>query len=182
MLHIVIARSFIFFVIYLIKKQISWNARIITNFYNIFITGSIPTILQNPLNNTVIKNEPVTLDCRASGSPIPVIEWFKDGQLVATAPADASSHRILLPDGSLFFLRAMQNKKEQDAGTYWCVASNTEGVARSSNATLDIACKFTSSMIDNFSLYRLVWNVLTICCVSLAMKNEENFLLAWYIM
>ena len=146
MLHIVIARSFIFFVIYLIKKQISWNARIITNFYNIFITGSIPTILQNPLNNTVIKNEPVTLDCRASGSPIPVIEWFKDGQLVATAPDDASSHRILLPDGSLFFLRAMQNKKEQDAGTYWCVASNTEGVARSSNATLDIACKFTSSM------------------------------------
>ena len=111
-------------------------------FISILFSGSIPTILQNPLNNTVVRNEPVTLDCRASGTPNPVIEWFKDGQIVKTAPEDPSSHRILLPDGSLFFLRAMQNKKEQDAGTYWCVASNTEGVARSSNATLDIACKF----------------------------------------
>ena len=113
------------------------------------VLGSIPTILQNPLNNTVIRNEPVTLDCRASGTPTPVIEWFKDGQLVKTAPEDPSSHRILLPDGSLFFLRAMQNKKEQDAGTYWCVASNTEGVARSSNATLDIACKFENEIQIN---------------------------------
>ena len=99
-----------------------------------------------------MRNEPVTLDCRASGSPNPVIEWFKDGQIVKTAPEDPSSHRILLPNGSLFFLRAMQNKKEQDAGTYWCVASNTEGVARSSNATLDIACKFRTKI-----LYRYVY-------------------------
>ena len=104
--------------------------------------GSIPSIIQNPLNNTVIRNEPVTLDCRAGGNPPLLIEWFKDGQLVKTAPEDPSSHRILLPDGSLFFLRAMQNKKEQDAGIYWCVASNSDGVARSSNATLDIACKY----------------------------------------
>ena len=93
-----------------------------------------------------MRNEPVTLDCRASGSPNPVIEWFKDGQIVKTAPEDPSSHRILLPDGSLFFLRALQNKKEQDAGTYWCVASNTEGVARSSNATLDISCNFSTKI------------------------------------
>lgn len=105
------------------------------------IPGSVPEITQHPLNNTVVRNEPVTLDCRAEGSPLPVIEWFKDGLLVKTAPDDPSSHRILLPDGSLFFLRAMQNKKEQDSGIYWCVASNSDGVARSSNATLDIACK-----------------------------------------
>ena len=102
-----------------------------------------PEILQHPLNHTVVRNEPVTLECRASGSPPPLVEWFRDGQPVTTAPQDAESHRILLPDGSLFFLRAMQSKKVQDAGTYWCIASNSEGVARSNNATLDIACKST---------------------------------------
>ena len=90
---------------------------------------------------TVARNEPVTLGCKARGSPDPEIEWFLDGAPVKTAPSDPASHRILLPDGSLFFLRAMQSKKEQDAGVYWCVASNKEGVVRSANATLEIACK-----------------------------------------
>ena len=101
-----------------------------------------PEIVQHPLNHTVVRNEPVTLECRASGSPPPLIEWFLDGRPVKTALDDPESHRIVLPDGSLFFLRAMQSKKEQDAGVYWCIASNSEGVARSNNATLDIACKY----------------------------------------
>lgn len=103
---------------------------------------SVPVILEHPLDMTVARNEPVTLSCKASGSPRPEIDWFKDGSRVKTAPNDPQSHRIKLPDGSLFFLRAMQSKKEQDAGTYWCVASNVMGVARSNNATLEIACKY----------------------------------------
>ena len=104
--------------------------------------GSLPKITEDPLNMTVARNEPVTLSCKAAGTPEPEIEWYKDGSLVRTAPTDPQSHRILLPDGSLFFLRAMQSKKEQDSGTYWCVASNSNGVARSQNATLEIACKY----------------------------------------
>ena len=103
--------------------------------------GSIPKITEDPLNMTVARNEPVTMNCKAAGNPEPEIEWYRDGSLVRTAPTDPQSHRILLPDGSLFFLRAMQSKKEQDSGTYWCVASNSNGVARSQNATLEIACK-----------------------------------------
>merc|ERR1740128_191674 len=68
-----------------------------------------------------------------------MIDWFKDGQPVATAPADPSSHRIVLPDGSLFFLRAVHSKKDQDTGVYWCVASNAVGSTRSRNATLSVA-------------------------------------------
>ena len=113
--------------------------------------GSIPSITQHPLNQTVVRNEPVTLDCRANGEPQPIIEWFKDGEPVKMAPEDPASHRMLLPDGSLFFLRAMQNKKEQDGGIYWCVASNSEGVARSKNATLDVACKFFISFFWDLS-------------------------------
>ena len=104
---------------------------------------SVPVITEHPLDMTVARNEPVTLSCKASGSPGPDIDWFKDGSRVKTAPTDPQSHRIKLPDGSLFFLRAMQSKKEQDAGTYWCVASNVMGVARSNNATLEIACKLS---------------------------------------
>ena len=51
--------------------------------------------------------------------------------------------RMLLPDGSLFLLRAMV----KDSGVYWCVASNALGVARSANATLDVACKHTFHII-----------------------------------
>ncbi len=87
------------------------------------------------------RNEPVTLSCKARGNPSPTFEWFREGIRVRTAPEDPSSHRILLPDGSLFFLSAKQSKKEQDAGVYWCVAANTAGSARSDNATLDIACE-----------------------------------------
>jgi len=103
--------------------------------------GSPPKIHEDPINMTVPRNEPVTLSCKAGGRPDPTIEWFKDGVKVRTASHDPQSHRILLPDGSLFFLRAVQSKKEQDAGNYWCVASNEYGVARSATAALEIACK-----------------------------------------
>lgn len=36
----------------------------------------------------------------------------------------------------------MQNKREQDSGTYWCEAKSSAGVAVSRNATLQIASEF----------------------------------------
>ena len=79
-----------------------------------------------------------------------MIEWFHEGNPVLGPHGD--DHRIVLPDGSLFFLRALRGI---DDGNYWCVASNlnfqpqpslnldaaSNRVARSRNATLRVACK-----------------------------------------
>lgn len=105
---------------------------------------SQPVIIRHPADITVVKNEPTTLECRVSGSPDPIVEWYKDGQLVHIDPEEPNP--MLLPDGSLFFLKAVHNKRQQDDGVYWCVASNSQGVARSANATLQIACKCYRSL------------------------------------
>ena len=56
-----------------------------------------------------------------------MIEWFHEGNPVLSPHGD--DHRIVLPDGSLFFLRALRGI---DDGNYWCVASNLNSAATAS--------------------------------------------------
>ncbi|XP_025832405.1 roundabout homolog 2-like, partial [Agrilus planipennis] len=98
-----------------------------------------PRITEHPVDTTVARHDPVTLNCQATGDPEPTITWYKDGHLVRTAPQDARSHRVLLPAGNLFFLKVVQSRKESDGGVYYCEASNVLGKVRSRNATLTVA-------------------------------------------
>ena len=105
--------------------------------------GSVPRLVEHPGDVVVGRDEPATLRCEAVGQPRPEITWLKDGVPVRTAPADPTSHRVLLPSGSLFFLRAVQSGAEDDRGTYWCRAANAEGEVESRKAQLDIASKIS---------------------------------------
>ncbi|KAI6239118.1 Immunoglobulin I-set domain protein [Aphelenchoides fujianensis] len=83
-----------------------------------------PLIKEHPLDVLVVKNDPATLRCNVSGDNVK-ITWYKDDQPVNTSNA----HRLILPNGSLFLLRA-----DHDLGTYYCVASNELGNATSQSA------------------------------------------------
>ncbi|XP_035390171.1 roundabout homolog 2 isoform X3 [Electrophorus electricus] len=101
---------------------------------------SPPRIMEHPSDLIVSKGEPATLNCKAEGRPTPTVEWYKDGERVETDRDDSRSHRMLLPSGSLFFLRIVHGRRSKpDEGSYVCVARNYLGEAVSRNASLEVA-------------------------------------------
>ncbi|XP_072320310.1 roundabout homolog 2 [Eucyclogobius newberryi] len=101
---------------------------------------SAPRIVEDPSDLIVSKGEPATLNCKAEGRPPPSIEWYKDAERVETDKDDPRSHRMLLPSGSLFFLRIVHGRRSKpDEGVYTCVARNYLGEAVSRNASLEVA-------------------------------------------
>lgn len=96
--------------------------------------------MEHPSDLLVSRGEPATLSCRAEGRPSPTVEWYKDGERVETDHEDPRSHRMLLPSGSLFFLRIVHGRRSKpDEGIYVCVARNYLGEATSRNASLEVA-------------------------------------------
>ncbi|GAB6023129.1 hypothetical protein CHUAL_007213 [Chamberlinius hualienensis] len=124
-----------------------------------------PRITEHPSDLIVQRNEPATLKCKADGKSLIHIEWYKDGELVRTSPADPKSHRLLLDDGSLFFLKVVQGRKEQDAGTYWCVARNDGGRTTSKNASLEIAVLRDDFLVAPKNVKAAVGETATIVCL-----------------
>lgn len=112
-----------------------------------------PKIIEHPLEAVVPRHDPVTLNCKAEGSPKPKIDWYKDGQILKVEPG---SHQMFLPSGDLFFLKVVHSRRESDAGVYWCEAKNELGTARSRNATLQVAGKCKS--LYNPRLTRLIFS------------------------
>ncbi|XP_041648005.1 hemicentin-1 [Cheilinus undulatus] len=81
----------------------------------------LPVIQSHPPTLDVILNNPITLPCRATGSPRPTITWQKEGINIPTK----SGSFTVLPSGSLQIAKASVS----DSGTYICVAQNPAGTA-----------------------------------------------------
>lgn len=62
-----------------------------------------PVIIEQPVDVTVRRNDPATLNCKTEGFPPPAVEWIKDGVKIR-----ASKNPMILPSGSLFFFQVDQ--------------------------------------------------------------------------
>ncbi|KAM6047554.1 LOW QUALITY PROTEIN: hemicentin-2 [Theristicus caerulescens] len=90
-----------------------------------------PRITAGPSPLTVVVNEPVTLECDATGTPAPVLLWLKDGNPVSSIVVGGPQ---ILSGGRMLSLRTA---RLQDSGTYTCVASSAVGEDRW-EATLEV--------------------------------------------
>ncbi len=108
--------------------------------------AAAPRVEPHAINVIVVNiSDPVTLECRASGSPKPKITWFKDGQPLGTGNQhhqSSSSKYTLIHDSDLFIISATVGRgNKSDTGVYQCKATNEHGQAEGRNISLLIACK-----------------------------------------
>ncbi|KAM9212162.1 hemicentin-1 [Dugong dugon] len=81
-----------------------------------------PPILEDAgkmLNETVVVNNPIQLECKAAGNPLPAITWYKDNR-----PLSGSTSVLFLNRGQIIDIDSAQIS---DAGMYKCVAINSAG-------------------------------------------------------
>ncbi|XP_040264776.1 hemicentin-1 isoform X1 [Bufo bufo] len=80
-----------------------------------------PSISPGTKNITVVVNKQTTLSCDVTGTPKPLVEWKKNGNLLST-DINQNIYR-LLSSGSLIVI----SPTVDDTGTYLCSASNDAG-------------------------------------------------------
>uniref|UniRef100_A0A2K6FGU7 Roundabout guidance receptor 2 n=1 Tax=Propithecus coquereli TaxID=379532 RepID=A0A2K6FGU7_PROCO len=88
-----------------------------------------PIILQGPANQTLAVDGTALLKCKATGDPLPVISWLKEGFTFLGRDPRAT----IQEQGTL----QIKNLRISDTGTYTCVATSSSGET-SWSAVLDV--------------------------------------------
>ena len=94
----------------------------------------IPSITAISAVVTAVQGSTATLQCTASGEPVPMQSWMRNGVPVTTS----ARFQISADGGSL----AVTSVRVEDGGVYTCHASSPAG-ADSATVTLDVQCKLS---------------------------------------
>lgn len=78
-----------------------------------------PIITHGPVNQTLPIKSVALLNCKASGLPVPIISWYRDG--IPVVP----SNKINMTESGT--LTIVDLEKDRDQGLYTCVASSRSG-------------------------------------------------------
>lgn len=84
-----------------------------------FVVTARPTFVIQPQNTEVLVGESVTLECSATGHPLPQITWTRGDQ----TPVPVDPRISITPSGGLY----IQNVAQEDSGEYTCFAANSVG-------------------------------------------------------
>ena len=107
------------------------------------VTGTPPTFNVEPQDMVVFARDAagnrasLNLTCMASGSPAPIITWFRN-----RAPLSLDQRITVNPNGTLLIANITENTDTTRAGvSYHCTAMNRFGTIRSRTAVLSYACE-----------------------------------------
>lgn len=107
-----------------------------------FITVFVPAFVK-PFENSknMIEDDPLQLECRGYGFPIPVVEWYKETELrtaddvrITLKDTKKESDSSVMINGTI----RIKGMAFEDAGNYTCVARNEHGA---SNSTIVVNVK-----------------------------------------
>lgn len=94
-----------------------------------------------PASLDLEQGEPLELLAKCDGSPIPIVAWYKDGEIIVP---DDHTRIDVLPDGTMRLF--IERVKPTDSGAYKIVASNTGG-DNPSQCAVAVRRKFTAMCI-----------------------------------
>ena len=76
----------------------------------------------------------LTLNCNASGDPLPTIAWYREGTRL--------NNELVLANGSLLIVNITEGVDATQGGvSYYCTANNTFGIIHSRPANISYACE-----------------------------------------